>query len=690
MLMTGAESVLKFWAQTTDDFFDFEGSAMLPWVDVTIPASDTSRATQARLAFEALRAQHPEHDPLAGFQVAMVLTHPGRMTVPNPLAGLPGQPPTIVTAFDGGSTTVGGLPVAVIPVMSSDHTFMCHELGHTLGFLHSFGLDNNGTDWNPLDATIIAGPEYGSPYDLMSSASFGTRWQGVGPLYAGNPTFAGTLANGWPFAGANSMGPNITRANLRHCFPDALTSRVVGRTVPVDGEVGRVRLTATGSQGDTTLLLLRPAGDSSGGAGRILVEFRNGTGWDRGLDTVGPDLARVGVVVHTVEDVKDVGLRAWYRGAIPLGGTEDDLDVQRHNVVVSLCDHEDRGADTSWVEIAYRLRDTHLPKATILWANASDGMTQLWTLNRGRLAWRVNIVDEDDRPVPIGYPWHVIGIGDFNRDGHADILWANASDGSMQIWFMDAGKRVGRATVVDEQDQPVPIGYPWHVIGIGDFNRDGHADILWANASDGSMQIWFMDAGKRVGRATVVDEQDQPVPIGYPWHVVGTEDFNRNGNTDILWVNASDGSMQLWFMHMGKRAARANVVDESGQPVRVGYPWRIMDSGERTFPAHSDILWHNAETNEIQLWFMDAGRRAGRATVVDENGEPAFVGLPWQIVGAADFTCNGCADILWHNAETNEIQLWFMDAGRRAGRATVVDENGEAAFVGLPWQIVGT
>ena len=71
----------------------------------------------------------------------------------NPQAGQPGQPATITAGFDGGSATVAGFPVAVLPAMPSDHTFMCHEVGHVLGFTHSFGLDNNGTDWNPGDAT---------------------------------------------------------------------------------------------------------------------------------------------------------------------------------------------------------------------------------------------------------------------------------------------------------------------------------------------------------------------------------------------------------------------------------------------------------------------------------------------------------------------------------------------------------
>lgn len=40
----------------------------------------------------------------------------------------------MTTGFDGGSATVGGLPVAVLRVMSSNHAFMCHEVGHVLGF----------------------------------------------------------------------------------------------------------------------------------------------------------------------------------------------------------------------------------------------------------------------------------------------------------------------------------------------------------------------------------------------------------------------------------------------------------------------------------------------------------------------------------------------------------------------------
>ncbi len=162
MLMTGDRSVFRYWSNTTRSHLDFVDSPMFPWVDMTIGA-DTGRGAQAKAAIDALRAAFPDPPPLTGLDGLIVLTHPGNRTMPNPQAGNRDNRPTVTTSFDGGTADVAGMPVAVLPVMSSNHTFMCHEVGHVLGFEHSFGVDNNGTDWNPNDANIIVGPEYGVP-----------------------------------------------------------------------------------------------------------------------------------------------------------------------------------------------------------------------------------------------------------------------------------------------------------------------------------------------------------------------------------------------------------------------------------------------------------------------------------------------------------------------------------------------
>src|SRR5215471_5387287 len=199
-----------------------------------------------------------------------------------------------------------------------------------------------------------------------------------------------------------------------------------------------------------------------------------------------------------------------------------------------------------------------------------------------------------------------------------------------------------------------------------------------------------MDGHKVAGRPTVLGEDGQPAFVGLPWSIVGAGDFNRDGNADILWHNALTNETQLWLMDGHKVAGRATVLGEDGQPAFVGLPWSIVGAGDFNRDGNADILWHNALTNETQLWLMDGHKVAGRPTVLGEDGQPAFVGLPWSIVGAGDFNRDGNADILWHNADTNETQLWLMDGHKVAGRATVLGEDGQPAFVGLPWSIVGS
>lgn len=125
---------------------------------------------------------------------------------------------------------------------------------------------------------------------------------------------------------------------------------------------------------------------------------------------------------------------------------------------------------------------------------------------------------------------------------------------------------------------------------------------------------------------------------------------------DILWHNSVTNEAQIWFMDDNQITSRQTVVDENGNPALVGLPWSIMGAGDFNGDGKADILWHNSVTNETQIWFMDGRRISRRATVVGQDGRPAFVGDPWSIKGAGSFSGNGKADILWHNRVTNETQ----------------------------------
>jgi autotransporter-associated beta strand protein len=106
-----------------------------------------------------------------------------------------------------------------------------------------------------------------------------------------------------------------------------------------------------------------------------------------------------------------------------------------------------------------------------------------------------------------GTAWKAIGTGDFNDDGHSDILFQNTTSGQVSIWEMNGNNVTGGGTVGADP------GSSWRAIGTGDFNDDGHSDILFQNANR-QASIWDMSGTSLVGGGAV-----SPNP-GSSWRAV--------------------------------------------------------------------------------------------------------------------------------------------------------------------------
>jgi hypothetical protein len=39
------------------------------------------------------------------------------------------------------------------------------------------------------------------------------------------------------------------------------------------------------------------------------------------------------------------------------------------------------------------------------------------------------------------------------------------------------------------------LGTQWRIAGVGDFNGDGYADIVWQKASTGQIVVWLLQNG---------------------------------------------------------------------------------------------------------------------------------------------------------------------------------------------------
>src|SRR5262249_28411016 len=118
--------------------------------------------------------------------------------------------------------------------------------------------------------------------------------------------------------------------------------------------------------------------------------------------------------------------------------------------------------------------------------------------------------------------WKAVDTGDFNKDGHPDILF-QTKDGTLAVWEMNG---VGLTSAVFTS--PSNAGSTaWHAMAVGDFDKDGNPDILFQH-TDGSMVIWYMN-GVTLTSASPVS----PSNPGPGWVPYGVADINADGKPDI-------------------------------------------------------------------------------------------------------------------------------------------------------------
>ena len=178
---------------------------------------------------------------------------------------------------------------------------------------------------------------------------------------------------------------------------------------------------------------------------------------------------------------------------------------------------------------------------------------------------------------------------DFNHDGNTDFLFQNV-DGRVGLWLMEGVTRIG--TLYLRNGRPVAPG--WRIVGTHDFNRDRSTDILWQH-SNGQLAIWFMN-GTNFVRAELIS--GAPV-LGRVWRVAGLGDFNHDGHEDILFRH-TDGYLLVWLMK-GTRFSRQHLLN-NGEPIPSR--WRVVGVADVDHDEQPDIVWQSPDSS-IVIWFMN-------------------------------------------------------------------------------------
>jgi hypothetical protein len=134
--------------------------------------------------------------------------------------------------------------------------------------------------------------------------------------------------------------------------------------------------------------------------------------------------------------------------------------------------------------------------------------------------------------------WKVVGVADFDGDGKADVLWRNTSTGENYVYLMN-----GTAIKPSEGFIRTVPDLAWQVKGVGDFDGDGAADILWRNAATGENYLYLMQ-----GRTIKPTEGFIRTVADLNWQIAAVGDYDGDGKSDLLWRNSSTGENYLYPM----------------------------------------------------------------------------------------------------------------------------------------------
>jgi hypothetical protein len=135
-----------------------------------------------------------------------------------------------------------------------------------------------------------------------------------------------------------------------------------------------------------------------------------------------------------------------------------------------------------------------------------------------------------------------VAVGDFNGDGKQDLAIGNANGNNVSIRMGNGSG--GFAGLTDIPVGPVPYGVIVNCVTLGDFNGDGRQDFATANWGTNSVSIRIGDGTGGFSGITEVSVGSGPacIVIG-DFNADGFQDFaTSNQNSDDVSVRMGDGS----------------------------------------------------------------------------------------------------------------------------------------------------
>ncbi len=338
------------------------------------------------------------------------------------------------------------------------------------------------------------------------------------------------------------------------------------------------------------------------------------------------------------------------------------LSVGAHSITADYSGDGAFVASTSPVRVHVVVATGPVTAAQLLWRNYGNG--DVYRMNVNALAVLGGAVVYKESLLP----WKVVGTGDMDGDGVADLLYRHDTNGEVYvITLTTAGTVSGKAKIHTEPNAQ------WRIVHTPDLDGDGRDDLLWWNASTGQVYAMLLQGTTVKAQGFVYTESNTA------WRIVAVGDFAGSGRKNqLLWRNVTTGQVYLQTVaHSGNGA-----FTQSGQMIyqEANTAWKILGAPDLDGNGRSDILWRNSTTGQVYAMLMNGAAIASQGMLYTEPN------TTWKIVGWTDLNGDGRADLLWRNDTTGQVYVVLLNGLAIGSQGMLYTEpNADWKILG-PWQ----
>jgi FG-GAP-like repeat len=170
----------------------------------------------------------------------------------------------------------------------------------------------------------------------------------------------------------------------------------------------------------------------------------------------------------------------------------------------------------------------------LVWQQPASGLVEIQLL-QGNASVGGGLIANN----PFSAGWKIVAAGDFDGNGSADLAWQNQSTGLVELQFLSGSTAIGGGAIDNN-----PFGAGWSVVAAGDFLGNGFDDLVYQRQADGLVEIQYLNGNTAVGGGEIANSS-----FGSGWQVVGAGDFNGDGKADLLYRNVTTATTEVQLLN---------------------------------------------------------------------------------------------------------------------------------------------